>query len=59
MPFHQDVYNDWPTQDAELTIAKCMKICVYCGKDSTVPSELREHMRKRYARRNISVVVET
>jgi len=51
--------RNWPTQDAELTIAKCMKIRVYCGKDFRVTAELRKHMRKRYAQRNLTVVLET
>lgn len=59
-PAHQDIYNDWPTQDAELRIAKCMRICVYCGKDFPVAAELRKHMRKvpEYAQRNLTVYME-
>lgn len=29
---HQEIYNNWPTHKAELTIAQCMRICVHCGK---------------------------
>ncbi|KAH7117323.1 hypothetical protein EDB81DRAFT_915985 [Dactylonectria macrodidyma] len=56
-PSHQDVYSNWPTQDAELTIAQCMKMCMYCGKDFPTAAELRKHIRKRveYAQRNITV----
>ncbi|OAT02150.1 uncharacterized protein BDCG_17412 [Blastomyces dermatitidis ER-3] len=46
-PEHQEIYGNWPTRDAELTITKCMKICMYCGKDFEVASELRSHIRKR------------
>lgn len=58
-PSHQDIYNDWPLQDAELTIAQCMRICVYCGRDSPIAAELRKHMRRKYAGKNISVTFET
>jgi hypothetical protein len=60
-PSHQEIYSDWPTQDAELTIATCMKICMYCGKDFAVTAELRKHLRKRveYIRRNLRVQQET
>jgi hypothetical protein len=37
-PSHQEIYRNWPMRDAELTIAQCMKICVYCGKDDFVSS---------------------
>ncbi|TWU70341.1 hypothetical protein ED733_000061, partial [Metarhizium rileyi] len=52
---HQDIYSDWPIQDAELTIAICMRICVYCGKDFEAASALRGHMRRVYAKRNITI----
>ncbi len=58
-PEHQEIYSDWPVQDAELTISQCMKICVYCGKDFPVAAELRKHMKRRYAKRNITIVLET
>lgn len=32
-PEHQATYENWPMQNARLTIAKCMRICMYCGKD--------------------------
>ena len=57
---HQDIYSDWPTHNAELTIAQCMKTCVYCGKDFITAAELRKHMRKlEYARRNLRVCQES
>lgn len=52
---HQDLYSDWPMRDAELTIAKCMRICVYCGKDFENASAMRGHMRRVYAKRNITI----
>ncbi len=58
-PEHQDIYSNWPTQDAELTVALCMKVCVYCGKDYEITAELRKHMRKKYAKHNLNVVHET
>jgi hypothetical protein len=59
-PLHQEIYSDWPTHNAELTIAQCMKICVYCGRDFTSAAELRKHMRKSdYAQRNLRVRQET
>ena len=59
-PEHQDIYNSWPTHNAELRIAKCMRVCVYCGKDFPVAAELRKHMRKvpEYAQRNVTVYME-
>lgn len=59
-PEHQHIYDDWPTHDAELTIAKCMTICVYCGADCHRPPSLRMHLKAaKHARNNISVVRET
>jgi hypothetical protein len=59
-PSHQEIYSSWPTHNAELTIAQCMKICVYCGRDFTGAGDLRKHLRKMdYARRNITVRFET
>jgi hypothetical protein len=59
-PLHQDIYSNWPRQNAELTIAICMKTCVYCGKDCRTAAELRKHMRKMdYARQNIRIRQET
>lgn len=58
-PSHQDLYSNWPTRDAELTVARCMRVCVYCGKDFPIAAELRKHMRKKYAPKNITVFFET
>lgn len=59
-PSHQEIYSNWPTHNAELTIAQCMKICVYCGRDYTTAAELRKHMRRLdYARCNIRIRQET
>ena len=59
-PQHQDIYSTWPLQDAELKIAKCMKVCVYCGDDFVNAAELRKHLKRlKYAKRNISVYLET
>ena len=56
-PEHEGVYDNWPTQDAELTIVKCMKICMYCGKDFRGATELRRHIHEglKYAKRNLRV----
>jgi len=58
---HQRIYDDWPTYNAELTIAKCMTVCMYCGVDYRRPTTLRMHLRsaKKHAQNNISVVRET
>ncbi|OAF56733.1 hypothetical protein VC83_07063 [Pseudogymnoascus destructans] len=29
-PSHQAIYNGWPTHNADLTIAQCMRTCMYC-----------------------------
>jgi len=59
-PSHQEIYSDWPTHNAELTIAQCMKICVYCGRDFLTAAELRKHMKKiKYAERNLGICQET
>ncbi|EJP61115.1 pol-like protein [Beauveria bassiana ARSEF 2860] len=55
---HQEIYSNWPTHNAELTIARCMKACTYCGKDFETTAELRKHMRKKYERKGVSIVVE-
>ena len=58
-PSHQDIYSDCPTHNAYLTIAQCMKICVYCGKDFPKASELRRHIRNaEYIRRNLEIKYE-
>ena len=56
-PSHQQIYENWPTRDAELTIARCMKICMYCGKDFPNAADLRRHIHRglRYAERNLSI----
>ena len=57
---HQHIYDNWPTQDAELTIAKCMTVCMYCGVDYHRPPTLQQHLKgARHAQHNISVVLET
>jgi hypothetical protein len=43
-PHHQDIYDNWPTQSANLNIVSCMKICLYCGKDSPITRNLRKHL---------------
>jgi hypothetical protein len=59
-PTHQEIYSNWPTHNAELTIAQCMRTCVYCGKDFTNAAELRKHMKQiKYAQRNLSIYQET
>ena len=59
-PSHQAIYDEWPKHNAVLTIAQCMRTCVYCGSDFEGASELRKHMkREKYARRNLSVKRET
>ncbi|QKX57721.1 uncharacterized protein TRUGW13939_04840 [Talaromyces rugulosus] len=59
-PSHQEIYSDWPTHNAELTIAQCMKICVYCGKDFAVAAEVRKHMRRYHCtQQNVRIRVET
>ncbi|KAJ9137654.1 Endonuclease/exonuclease/phosphatase [Pleurostoma richardsiae] len=40
-PEHQDIYSDWPTQDAELTIALCMKYNVQKSRDVVLASLFR------------------
>jgi hypothetical protein len=59
-PTHQHIYDDWPTGDAELTIAKCMTVCMYCGVDYGRTTTLRQHLKSaRHAQDNIGVVLET
>jgi hypothetical protein len=53
-PPHQDIYSNWPTHDAELVIARCMKICMYCGKDFESAAKIRRHLKK-YSGRNLTV----
>jgi hypothetical protein len=55
-PEHQEIYSNWPTHDAELTISQCMKTCVYCGSDFVRTTILRKHLRTRkYAYRNLTI----
>lgn len=57
---HKRIYDTWPTHDAELTIAKCMTVCMYCGVDYNRPPTLRMHLKSaRHAPNNIRVVRET
>ncbi len=59
-PEHQHIYDNWPVRNAELTIAKCMTVCVYCGVDYHRPPTLRQHLKAaKHAQNNISVVRET
>ncbi|CRG90417.1 putative RNA-directed DNA polymerase from transposon BS [Talaromyces islandicus] len=59
-PSHQEIYSDWPTHNAELTIAQCMRICVYCGKDFALASEVRKHMRRYHcSQQNVKIRLET
>jgi hypothetical protein len=59
-PEHQEIYTDWPTRDADLTVAQCMKVCMYCGKDFTATTELRKHLRaSKYTKHNLAVRIET
>lgn len=59
---HQEIYDNWPTRHAKLTIAHCMKICMYCGKDFPVASALRKHLslrvRLEYIERSLRVRLE-
>jgi hypothetical protein len=53
---HQGMYDNWPEYDAELTIAQCMRTCVYCGNSFRSASEVRRHLRRdKYAEKNIRV----
>jgi hypothetical protein len=54
-PAHQDIYSNWPTQNAELTIGQCMKKCVYCGRELTTAGNLRKHITNDHAQQNITV----
>lgn len=55
-PGHQEIYRNWPISDVEITIAPCMRVCVYCGKYCTSAGNLRRHLRnEEYKRRNVSV----
>jgi hypothetical protein len=59
-PEHQHIYDSWPLRDADLTIAKCITVCVYCGTDYHRPPTLRQHLKAaKHAQHNISVVRET
>jgi hypothetical protein len=55
-PEHQDIYNNWPTQNANLNIVGCMKICPYCGKDCHSTTNLRKHIvRREYKGNNLTI----
>jgi hypothetical protein len=55
-PQHQEIYNNWPTQDANLNIASCMKVCTYCGKDFPSTPNLRKHMTRTECKpRNLEI----
>jgi hypothetical protein len=57
---HQEIYKGWLKHNAELTIAQCMRTCMYCGSNFRGASELRKHIKRaRYARRNLFVKRET
>ena len=49
---HQRIYDNWPTHDAELTIAKCMTVCVCCGADYRTPPRLRIHLKMQQHAQN-------
>ena len=56
-PRHQDIYDTWPTRNANLVIATCMKICTYCGRDCTSTTNLRKHMiRSECSHRNLEII---
>lgn len=56
-PQHQDIYDIWPTHNANLVIATCMKICTYCGRDCTSTTNLRKHMvRSECGHRNLEII---
>jgi hypothetical protein len=57
-PQHQDIYDNWPTQNANLNIVSCMKVCTYCGKDFLSTPNLRKHMiRTECDPRNLKIDV--
>lgn len=56
--YHQVIYSDWPTHDADLTVAQCTRICTYCGKDFPIAARLRKHMKFTHSDRNISIANE-
>lgn len=52
---HQTIYDTWPTRDAQIYIASCMRKCTYCGDASTTAGNLRQHMsRKECPNRNLA-----
>ena len=56
-PQHQAIYDTWPTRDANLVIAACMRVCTYCGRDYSCPTNLRKHMtRTECSHRNLEIV---
>jgi hypothetical protein len=53
---HQEIYEDWPRRNANLTISHCMRKCVYCGKDFPRAADVRFHMRnQKYVKRNLEI----
>ena len=56
---HQNDYQDWPRENAEIRISSCMRNCPYCGKRHSNASRLRKHLRQRkYRERNIFIAAE-
>ncbi|KFY31271.1 hypothetical protein V493_01252 [Pseudogymnoascus sp. VKM F-4281 (FW-2241)] len=52
---HRNLYEDWPTRDAELVIGSCMRHCMYCGKNIHMPGNLRTHLIHRHADLNLRI----
>lgn len=53
---HQAIFDDAPGSNVELTIASCMRTCLYCGRCFKSAFTLREHLRsKKYTLRNVRV----
>ena len=57
---HQDRYHDWPSENAALRIASCMRVCPYCGYRAANATNLRVHLRTmQYKSRNLVVKAES
>ena len=58
---HQPIYDNWPTYNAELTIAKYITIYIYYGIDYYRAPILRSYLNKsaKHAPNNISIIQET
>lgn len=54
-PEHEHLYDDWPSQNAEIVIGTCMKLCPYCGYRHEKATEIRKHIKQVHFRRNILV----